>query len=74
MLVTLDVPDDLANEFFTITPKESHRDFQAFLDFTKTIDPKRLEEISILSFDPLPSSGNIATSDMVNKIHDEENI
>ena len=53
MLVTFDVPDDLANEFFASIPKEFRLDFKVFLDFTKTIDPKRLDEILILPFQTL---------------------
>ena len=70
MLVTLDLPDDFANEILADMP---HQDFNNYVTklLMQNYQPKKRNK---LPFPILPSRGVVVTDDLVNQIREQEGI
>lgn len=70
MLVTLDLPDDFANEMLADVPQQDINSYVTKL-LMQNYQPKKRNK---LPFPILPSRGVVVTNDLVNQLREQEGI
>lgn len=70
MLVTLDLPDDFANEMLADVPQQDINSYVTKL-LMQNYQPKKRNK---LPFPILPSHGVVVTNDLVNQLREQEGI
>lgn len=75
MLVTLDIPDDMAKDFFEQVPETSRSNLQVFLDFIANKKlVKKSEQSQELPFRTLNRTQKTVSNDFINELREAEGI
>lgn len=74
MLITFDVPDDLATDFFANVPKKSQNNLQVFLKFLTEKQPSKTEESLDLPFPTLNRTQTTVSNEFINQLREQGGI
>lgn len=74
MLITLDVPDDLGNDYFASVPEKLRPNHQVFVDFLMRKQPPISDNNLDLPFPTLNRTQKVVTNDFINQLCEAEGI